>query len=133
MEGLVVSLILLIAMNRLLQEFQKGSGMPEWVTIVFYKWGGALAGSILAAWFRKSTRWLFQVVAGAYIGRAAGPWLLDYLGWPHADDYTLFAGSIMGVTGYSILEGVLSIDFKALAKWYADRKTGAVNDPPASN
>lgn len=106
--------------------------MPEWASVLLYKWGGALAGSILAAWFRKSARWLFQVVAGAYIGRVSGPWLLDYLGWPHADDYILFAGSIMGVVGYSILEGVLSIDFKALARWWIERKAG-VNDPPASN
>jgi len=99
--------------------------MPEWAYAIALKLAGSVAGSALSAWFRKSVRWGFQTVSGIFVGYVSAPWLIDFLGWMPSPDYILFAGSIMGVVGYSIFEGILSIDFKAIAKWYADRKTGA--------
>jgi hypothetical protein len=90
---------------------------------------GAIVGAGLAAWFRRSTRWLLQIVAGAWIGFAAGGWLRDYLEWPLTSDYDLLAGTIAGLLGYSFLQMALSPDV-----WKAVKaRFGLVNDPQAPN
>ena len=107
--------------------------MSEGLLALLYKLTGAGVGSGLAVWFRKSPRWALQLASGVAVGYLAGPWFLDWMEWSMTTDYILLSGAIMGIVGYSIVEGILSIDFKALARWYADRKSGRVNDPQAPN
>lgn len=90
---------------------------------------GAIAGSALAAWFRRSTRWILQVVAGSWIGYASGGWLRDWMEWPLTSDYDLLSGTVMGALGFSCLQMALSPDF-----WKAVKaRFGLVNDPSAPN
>ena len=98
--------------------------MPDPAATIAVKLLGALVASGVAAWFRKSARWAFQTVSGTFAGYVSGPWLVDFIGWEQTTDYLLFACSITGVMGYSILEAALSLDLKKLARWYAERKTG---------
>ncbi len=77
---------------------------------------GAIAGSLIAAWFRRSARWLFQVVAGSWIGYVSGHWLGDFMEWPATTDYQMMAGTITGCMGYSLLEAILSPQFRSAIK-----------------
>jgi len=72
--------------------------MPgEWIGI------GAVVGSGLSAWFRRSTRWIFQLVAGSWIGWVSGHFFRDKMEWMATQDYDLLAGTITGIIGYSAL------------------------------
>jgi len=77
---------------------------------------GALVGSILAAWFRRSVRWLLQIVGGTWIEFTSAHWLRDWLAWPVSVDYDLLSGTIMGVMGYSLLQLALSPQILAYLK-----------------
>jgi hypothetical protein len=78
--------------------------MPEWAYASLLKMIGAMAGSGIAAWLRRSARFMFHLVAGAWFGYVSGQWLLDYMSWPMTADYILLSGSIMGAASCSILE-----------------------------
>ena len=104
MDSLIIAAILAIGLCRLLTAHREGRMASEYIAL------GAIAGSLIAAWFRRSARWLFQIVAGSWIGYVSGHWIGDYMGWPVTSDYQLLAGTIMGCIGYSILEIMLSKD-----------------------
>lgn len=78
--------------------------MHEWLA-------GAIAaglGAGIAAWFRRSVRWLLQLVSGAVVGTFSGPILIYWMDWPHDTSFTLFAGSLLGMVGFSLMELILS-------------------------
>jgi len=122
---LVMVVILVASLGRLLLAY-RGTAMHEGLLAMLYKLVGAGVGSGLAVWFRKSPRWALQLATGVATGYLAGQWFLDWREWPMTTDYILLSGAIMGIVGYSLVEGILSIDFKRLARWWADRKTGNV-------
>lgn len=98
--------------------------MPDWLYLIALKLAGAIAGSSIAAWLRKSARWAFQVTTGAWFGYVSGQWLLDYMAWPATPDYILLSGSIMGAAACSILEGcfLLLPEIRGFAKgWLVSR------------
>jgi len=70
----------------------------------------AFAGSAVAAWFRRSVRWLLQIVSGAFVGSVSGPVLIYWMEWPNDQSFILFAGSLTGMVGFSVMELVLSPD-----------------------
>lgn len=126
MEALLIVLVLMWAWIRLSREYREGTGMSEWLTVAAYKAAGAIAGSGIAAWFRKSVRWLLQLVAGSWLGYTASPWLMDYAGWPATPDYLLFSGTLMGVTSYGLLELILSAEVAAIARSLIRRRAKAL-------
>lgn len=96
--------------------------MPDGLSALLYKLAGAAAGSGIAAWFRRSTRWLLQLVSGIWIGLVSGTWLMDWLGWSPTPDYVLLAHTIMGAVGYSLLALALDPRTTDLARgWLARR------------
>jgi len=124
----IMALILGVSLKRLRKEYNEGMGMPEWLSLLALKLTGALAGSVISAWFRRSVRWAFQVVAGVWFGYVSGQWLLDYMAWPMTTDYILLAGSITGAAACSILEGAHSLwpEIRSVAKaWLQAKARGA--------
>lgn len=110
MERLAVAIILVTALYRLHMAHKEAARVSEYIAL------GAIAGAIIAAWFRRSARWLLQIVAGSWIGYVSGHWLGDFMNWPLSIDYQMMAGTITGCMGYSLLEAVLSPQFRAAVK-----------------
>ncbi len=104
MEMAIAVAILLVALCRLLRAHKESEKMAsEYIAL------GAIVGSIIAALFRKSGRWIFQVFTGSWIGYVSATWLSDYMQWDVSSvDYNLLAGTIMGCLGYSLIELALS-------------------------
>src|SRR5690606_8949234 len=102
-EAIGMAAIFLLAwLLRNQDEFQGEPMASEFVA------AGALVGSLIATWFRKSARWAFQAFTGFWVGFVSAHWLVDYMGWPQTENYLLMSGSIMGVIGCKLIETVLS-------------------------
>lgn len=99
---------------------RQGGGMHDWIPVAV----GALVGSTVAAWWRKAIRWALQVVSGSWFGAVTGHWLIYAMEWPSTPDFLLMAGSIMGLLGFSIVDGVMRINFNALIARYARARAG---------
>lgn len=109
-----------------------GNRVHEFLSGLLVKAVGATAGATLAAWWRQPTRWLLQIVAGAWTGAVTGGWLIDFMGWPISPDYLLMAGSIMGLTGFTLFEALLKTSpllLKTLRGFVAARVGVKVDEP----
>jgi len=89
--------------------------MHELLTAWLLKTSGALAGASLAAWWRKAARRGLQIISGWWMGTVSGSWLIDFMAWPITPDYLLMSGSIMGLIGFSMMEGILILEWKTIA------------------
>lgn len=117
-------MILAVALLHLSREGEKMPG--EWVGL------GAVAGSALAAWFRRSPRWLFQFAAGCWIGYVSGHYVRDTMEWMATRDYDLLAGTIAGILGYSALH--LAIEaYPALLRAVKGRLAASAGVDPNAN
>lgn len=107
--GLLV-IIVIAALMVLHDAHRQGGGMHDWIPVAI----GAAVGSTLAAWWRKAIRWVFQLISGAWFGASSGHYLIYLMQWPSTDDFLLLAGSIMGLIGFSIVDGLTRIEFGKL-------------------
>ena len=106
---LVIVLILALGLCRLARRHQGAGVVNECVAV------GAIVGSVIAAWFRRSKRWILQIVGGSWVGYVSGHLLLDFMGWPATQDYLLLAGTVTGCLGYSILEFIVALNVRRVA------------------
>lgn len=106
MDGMALVLILIAALMMLHGAHRRGGGVHELAAGAL----AAFAGAGVAAWFRRSVRWLLQLVSGALVGSVSGPMLIYWMEWPDDRAFTLFAGSLTGMLGFSIMELILSPD-----------------------
>lgn len=84
--------------------------MPEWFATFGLKSLGALAGAVIAAWYRKVRRIWLQIFSAWWIGTVSSHWVMDFFGWPVTADYLLMSGSAMGLLGFTLVEAALSPD-----------------------
>jgi hypothetical protein len=122
MDAVSMILILTAALILLHDSRRRGGGMSEWLAALLYKSTGALAGATLAAWWRKATRRLLQIISGWWVGTVSGGWLIDFMAWPLTPDYLLMSGSIMGLIGYSVMEGLLIVRWGAVLEAVRENK-----------
>jgi hypothetical protein len=115
MDALALILTLTTALVILHDSRKRGGGMNEFLSAWLLKTLGALAGSSLAAWWRKATRRLLQIISGWWVGTVSGGWLIDFMQWPLTPDYLLMSGSIMGLIGFSLMEGLLVLEWRHIA------------------
>jgi len=94
--------------------------MHDWIPVAI----GAAVGSTLAAWWRKAIRWVLQVVSGAWFGGVTGHYLVYFMEWPLTADFLLMAGSIMGLIGFSMVDGVMKLNVSALIEKWGKSKAG---------
>lgn len=106
-EGLLLLLIVVVAVQMVHTAHKESGLLNEWTSALLIKLAGAGVGATLAAWWRQPTRWLLQVVGGTWMGMTCAGWVIDYFEWPASPDYLLMSGSIAGLCGYSLLEGLL--------------------------
>src|SRR3990167_8177843 len=115
MDGTIIAMVVLMAVVILHGAHRRGGGMHELLTAWLLKTSGALAGASLAAWWRKAARRGLQIISGWWMGTVSGSWLIDFMAWPITPDYLLMSGSIMGLIGFSMMEGILILEWKTIA------------------
>jgi hypothetical protein len=106
MDGIALLVVLVAALMMLHGAHRLGGGVHELVAGAV----AAFAGAGVAAWFRRSVRWLLQLVSGALVGTVSGPILIYWMEWPDDRAFALFAGSLTGMMGFSAMELILSPD-----------------------
>lgn len=112
--------MLIVAVMMLRNAHRQGGGMHDWIPVAI----GAVVGSSLAAWWRKAIRWIFQVVSGAWFGAVSGSWLMGFMAWPATDDFLLLSGSITGLVGFSVVDGVMRLNVSEIMARWANRGAG---------
>src|SRR3990167_10045351 len=115
MDGTIIAMVVLMAVVILHNAHNRGGGMHELLAAWALKASGALAGASLAAWWRKAARRGLQIISGWWLGTVSGSWMIDFMAWPVTPDYLLMSGSIMGLVGFSLMEGILILDWKAVS------------------
>lgn len=109
MDAVLILLVVVVALAMLNESLQaRGGRVQEWLGDAALKLVGAMAGSFLAVWFRRSARWCLQAVSGTWIGFVTSGWLVDFMAWPVTPDYLLMSGSGMGLIGFSLLQIIMS-------------------------
>ena len=106
MDAMALLLIVLAALTMAHTAHRRGGGMHDWFVGAI----AASAGAGVAAWFRRSVRWLLQMVSGSIVGSVSGPVLIYWAGWPDDRAFVLFAGSLTGMVGFSVMELLLTPD-----------------------
>lgn len=94
--------------------------MTEWLSDLTLKVFGAGTGSGIAVIFAPGSDskklLLFRFVAGIWVGGVATDFLIAHFEWMKDDPTTLFVSSGLGVTGYVLLQAILSPKTKAAVK-----------------
>lgn len=106
MDAMALTLVVIVGLMMLHRVHHRGGGMHDWFVGAL----AASAGAGVAAWFRRSVRWLLQIVSGSIVGSVSGPVLIYWAGWPDDRAFVLFAGSLMGMIGFSVMELLLTPD-----------------------
>ena len=124
MNVIICLIILLLGINRLRKEYP--SDMPDWLTLATEKWLGAATGSVVAVIFRPSkdgwARLVIRWVIGTWVGGMATEAVISMAGLGKTDDMILFVASGLSVSGYMLIEIILSNEIReALRAWLAKR------------
>lgn len=96
--------------------------MPDWLTLATEKWFGAATGSAVAVIFRPSkdgwARLIVRWVIGTWVGGMATEAVISMASLGKTDDMILFVASGLSVSGYIIIQALLSTQLQdALKDW----------------
>ncbi len=132
-EVLITLAILLATLIRLRREYRKRGSMSEWLSAALLKLSGAAVGSAVAVGFKPGKdgwgKLLFRWFSGTWVGVIGCHYLIDKMKWPNVPVYELFSASLLGVTGYLILQFILSGEAKSLLLGVFTKKLDRENIP----
>lgn len=123
MDGVILAAMALLAV--ILVAELKGKFMPDFISQTAI---GALIGSGLSVWWRKAIRWQVNLAAGFFIGWWGADWLIAFMAWPPTDELSRAAGSALGLIGFSLIDGVMRVDWSGILRRFINSKAKQATD-----